>query len=76
MRLKKLLLSDTALHLVYSYAIATISPILAIIVGIGVEVWDWFSYGRDMGWKFLPLALKDFVFNIVGIALAVLLYMR
>jgi len=44
---------------------------MAIVVGIGIEVLDWFGYGRKLGLiKFLPMTLGDLLADGLGILFA------
>lgn len=70
----KLLTSDKALHFLYSFFLASIWLPLGIVFAIGKEVYDWFKYGKKLGWKkFLPMALGDLVADGLGIAIAFLI---
>ena len=60
--------SDKALHFLWCYLIASICLPLAIAFAIGKEIFDWCSYGKDMGWKkFLPMTVGDLVADGMGI---------
>ncbi len=67
----KILTSDKALHFLYSFFLASIWWPLGIVFAIGKEVYDWFKYGKKLGWKkFLPMALSDLLADALGILLA------
>ena len=72
---------DKLLHFLLCYFLASLSlihPMLglsAVIVAVGKEVYDWFKYGRKLGWKeFYPMAVGDLVADFGGIILAVIIY--
>jgi hypothetical protein len=53
-----------------------LAPVFVILIGIGKEIKDWLSYGKTMGWKkFWPLAKGDLIADIVGIAIATILFL-
>ena len=57
---QSLVKNDKAWHFLACYFLASIWWPMAIVVGIGIEVLDWFSSGRKLGLKkFLPMALSD-----------------
>jgi hypothetical protein len=68
----KLLTSDKALHVLYSFFLASIWWPLGIVFAIGKEVWDWFSYGKETK-GFWKMALGDLVADGLGIAIAFLI---
>ena len=66
--------SDKAWHFLSCYFLASIWWPMAIVVGIGIEVLDWFDYGSKLGIrKFLPMTVGDLVADGVGIGLAIIL---
>jgi ABC-type microcin C transport system permease subunit YejB len=66
----KLLHAETTALIVIAGAI--IHPLfgiaLAVIASAGKELYDWFKYGKEIGWaKFKPMMVKDFVADLAGI---------
>lgn len=50
-----------------------LSAYTMLSISVNKELSDWARYGYDMGIKkFLPLAIKDMIFNALGIILGVL----
>jgi hypothetical protein len=67
---------DKLLHFLSCYFLASLSlihPMLglsAVIGAVGKEVYDWFKYGRKLGWKqFYPMAVGDLIADFGGIFL-------
>ena len=65
---------DKLLHFLLCYFLASLSLIhhmlglSAVIVAVGKEVYDWFKYGRKLGWKeFYPMAVVDLVADFGGL---------
>lgn len=73
----KLLHAETSLIITLGFSI--IHPILGVLagmfLGIGKEVYDWFKYGKKMGWsKFKSLAIGDLIADGIGIILGIILF--
>lgn len=73
---------DKLLHFLSCYFLVSvfsvISPLIgvliALVAGIGKEVYDWFKYGKEMSWKiFAPMAMGDLAADICGILVYLLL---
>ena len=48
---------------------------VGLAVGLGKEVYDWFKYGRTMGWeKFRPLTVGDLIADTLGIIGGILIW--
>ena len=72
---------DKLFHASLCHAILTIvSAIISLPVGIAVacilaigkEVYDWFDYGKELGFRqFAKLATGDLVADIIGIGVAI-----
>ena len=76
--MKKLLINlvrrhkDKVLHFLGCFFLTSIWLPLGIVFAIGKEVYDWFKYGKDIGWKkFLPMTVGDLLADVVGIAVGV-----
>ena len=53
-----------------------LAPVLVILIGIGKEIKDWISYGKAMGWKkFWPLAKGDLIADVIGVSIAIILFL-
>ncbi len=61
--------NDKAWHFLACYFIASIWWPMAIAVGIGIEVLDWFDYGKDTK-GFWKMALGDLLADGLGVLLA------
>ncbi len=64
-----LIKSDKAWHFLACYFLASIWWPMAIAVGIGIEVLDWFSYGKETK-GFWKMALGDLLADGLGILFA------
>jgi len=64
--------SDKAWHFLSCYFLASIWWPMAIVVGIGIEVLDWFDYGKSTK-GFWKMALGDLIADGLGIAIAFLI---
>lgn len=73
----KLLHTETSLIITLGFSI--IHPIVGVLVGvflgIGKEVYNWFKYGKNMGWSnFKSLAISDLIADGIGIIFGIILF--
>ena len=48
---------------------------LAILASLGKELYDWFKYGKKMGWsKFKKLMFGDLIADGIGIIMGIILF--
>ena len=70
----KILTSDKALHFLYSFFLASIWWPLGIMFAIGKEVYDWFKYGKKIGWsEFRKMMFGDLIADGIGIVMGIIL---
>ena len=72
----KLLHAETTALIVIGGSIVhpILGIILAILASLGKELYDWFKYGKKMGWsKFKKLMFGDLIADGIGIIMGIIL---